>query len=160
MTGNSQKTSDPGAIQGIMLHNTVKHMLVSGHSAFRLNRPPGNMYSIFVKQTSVSMTSPRMWRGRPRTTRPHCISLPIAVHAITLPPKVVKRTSKIRSSVYKFEFELSFQAFAIRSVIVPQGVHSRNYTTALSASVTHGCAPSTGGRRGEIRLSNHNCDGR
>ena len=35
--------------------------------------------------------------------------------------RVVKRSSKIRSSVYKFEFEFSFLAFAIRSVIVPQG---------------------------------------
>ena len=35
--------------------------------------------------------------------------------------RVVKRSSKIRSSIYKFEFEFSFLAFAIRSVIVPQG---------------------------------------
>jgi len=33
--------------------------------------------------------------------------------------RVVKRSSKIQSLIYKFEF--SFQAFAIRSVIVPQG---------------------------------------
>ena len=39
-----------------MLHNTVKHTLVSGLSAFRLNRPPGCMYSVLVKQTSVSLT--------------------------------------------------------------------------------------------------------
>ena len=37
--------------------------------------------------------------------------------------RVVKRSSKIRSSIYKFEFEFefSFLAFAIRSVIVPKG---------------------------------------
>jgi len=35
--------------------------------------------------------------------------------------RVVKRSSKSRSSIYKFEFELSFLAFAIRSVIVPRG---------------------------------------
>ena len=72
-----------------MLHNTVKHMLLSGQSAFRLNRLPGNMYSVFVKQTSVSLTSPRMWRGRPRPTRPRCVSLSISVHAITLLTRVL-----------------------------------------------------------------------
>ena len=35
--------------------------------------------------------------------------------------RVVKRSSKIRSSIDKFEFEFSFLAFTIRSVIVPQG---------------------------------------
>jgi len=64
MTGNSQKTSDPGAVQGIMLHNTVKHTLVSGQSAFRPNHLPGNMYSLFVKQTSVSLdVGGRGWVG-------------------------------------------------------------------------------------------------
>jgi len=63
--------------------------------------------------------------------------------------RVVKRSSKIRSSIYKFEFEFSFLAFAIR------GVHSINCTTALSAWVTHGCVLSTGGWRG-----NRNWDGR
>ena len=74
--------------------------------------------------------------------------------------RVVKRSSKIRSSIYKFEFEFSFLAFAIRSVIVPRGMHSIKCTIALSALVAHGCSPSTGGRRGEIRLRNRNCDGR
>ena len=68
--------------------------------------------------------------------------------------RVVKRSSKIRSLIYKFEFEFSFLAFAIR------GVHSINCTNALFASVMHGCTPSTGGWRGEIRLHNRNCDGR
>ena len=35
--------------------------------------------------------------------------------------RVVKRSSKIRSSIYKFKFEFSFLAFAIRFVIVPWG---------------------------------------
>jgi len=35
--------------------------------------------------------------------------------------RVVKQSSKIRSLIYKFEFKFSFLAFAIRSVIVPQG---------------------------------------
>ena len=35
--------------------------------------------------------------------------------------RVVKLRSKIRSSIYKFEFKFSFLAFTIRSVIVPQG---------------------------------------
>ena len=67
-----------------------------------------------------------------------------------LETRVVKRSSKIRGLIYKFEFEFHFLAFAIRSVIVPRGVHSINCTTALSTSVTHGCMPSTDGRRGYV----------
>jgi len=47
-----------------------------------------------------------------------CNSRDIEQRSVT---RVVKRSSKIRSSIYKFEFKFSFLAFAIRSVVVPQG---------------------------------------
>ena len=51
-----------------------------------------------------------------------CLSVCLSVKRVNCDKtRVVKRSSKIRSLIYKFEFEFSFLAFAIRSVIVPQG---------------------------------------
>ena len=69
--------------------------------------------------------------------------------AIPLPVGFVKWSSKTRSSIYKFEFEFSFLAFAIRFVIVPQGraFNKLQCIAALSTSVTHGCTVRTLHRR-------------
>jgi len=39
-------------------------------------------------------------------------------------------------------------------------MHSISHTAALSASVTHGCVPSTGSRQGETWLHNRHCNGK
>ena len=66
--------------------------------------------------------------------------------------RVVKRSSKIRSSIYKFEFEFRFLAFAIRSVIVLQG-HAFNKLHNCIVRISNAWLRAiTGGRRGEIRL--------